>query len=284
METIVQIFINALSMGLTYVLMALGLTLIFSIMGIVNFAHGEIYMIGAFAAFVFTVELGINYFLSLFLTVLTVSVIGIIIERGLFRKFRGAELNGLVLAVALSILLQNLALIIFGGEDRSFSSPLQGSSLTIWSSAVSVERLVAMGVSMISLVCLYLFINRTKTGQAMRAMAQDSEAAALQGININYISAVSFGTGCALAALAGGLLAPIYFVSPFIGGMPVLKAFIVVVLGGLGSIPGALAGGLILGCIDSIAAYYLGTIGDLFGFVLLMLFIIFKPTGLFGYE
>jgi branched-chain amino acid transport system permease protein len=284
MGTIAQLLTNSLSLGLTYVLMALGVTMIFSIMGIVNFAHGEIYMVGAFAIFILCAQFHINFYFALLTSVLIVALFGLILEKFVFRKFRNQHLNGLVLAIGISLLLQNLALLLFGGDDRSFPSPFRGEMLRFLGASLSVEKLVAMSVSIISLGIIYILIKHTSTGQAMRATAQDEEAAALQGININFICAMAFSTGCALAGLAGALLAPIYFVSPYIGGMPLLKAFVVVVLGGLGSISGALIGGLILGFIDSICQYYLGSLGDIAGFLILILFIYFKPTGILGYE
>jgi len=284
MEIFIQLCINGVTLGLSYVLIALGLTIIFSIMGIVNFAHGEIYMLGAFAIFVSVTQLGVNFFLGLIIAVAAVGFFGIIVERILFRKFRGQELNGLVLSLALSILLQNLALVIWGGEDRSFPSPFSGQSLDIFSASLSVDRVFTVAVGILALIFIYFFINRTKTGQAMQAVAQDLEAAALQGIDINRIGSATFFIGCALAGLAGALLAPIYFVSPYIGLLPVLKAFVVIVLGGLGSIAGAFVGGMLLGGIDSLCLYFLGTLGDMAGFVILILVIIFKPAGLLGHE
>jgi branched-chain amino acid transport system permease protein len=284
MEIVLQLFINGLNLGLTYVLVALGLTIIFSIMGIVNFAHGEIYMLGAFAIFIFVTSLHANFFFSLLITILTIGAIGLAIEKFFFRRFHGQHLNGLVLSLGLSILIQNIALLIWGGDDRSFASPFRGENFNLFGAFISVERVVSMGISVLILILVYFFINRTKTGQAMQAVAQDAEAAALQGIKINYISAVSFSTGCALAGLAGALLAPVFYVSPYVGTMPVLKAFIITVLGGLGSISGALVGGILLGFIDSTCWFFLGTMGDMVGFIILILVIILKPTGLLGYE
>jgi branched-chain amino acid transport system permease protein len=284
MELVSQLSINGLTLGLSYVLMALGLTIIFSIMGIVNFAHGEFYMLGAFAIFVTVTTLYGNFFLGLLCAIVALGVIGILAERIVFRKFSGQHLNGLVASLGLSILLQNAALLIWGGDDQAVASPFRGKIVEIWGIITSVERLMVAGASIIALLLVYYFITYTKLGQAMRAMSQDKEAAALQGIPINRISSMSFALGCILAGMAGALLAPIYYVSPFIGAGPVLKAFVVIVLGGLGSIFGAVVGGLILGMIDSVSVYFWGTLGDLVGFVILISFIMFRPTGLFGNE
>jgi len=284
MELVSQLSINGLTLGLSYVLMALGLTIIFSIMGIVNFAHGEFYMLGAFAIFVTVTTLHVNFFLGILCAIVALGVIGILTERIVFRKFNGQHLNGLVASLGLSILIQNAALLIWGGDDQAVASPFRGKIVEIWGIIASVERLMVAGVSIIALLLVYYFITYTKLGQAMRAMSQDKEAAALQGIPINRISSMSFALGCILAGLAGALLAPIYYVSPFIGVGPVLKAFVVIVLGGLGSIFGAVVGGLILGMIDSVSVYFWGTLGDLVGFVILISFIMFRPKGLFGNE
>jgi len=284
MEVLVQLLMNSLNLGLSYVLMALGLTTIFSIMGIVNFAHGEIYMLGAFAAYVAAAQLKIGFPFDLFIAVLATGGLGFVIERFLFRRFRGEQLKGLVLSLGLSILIQNMAYVIWGGDDRSFAAPFRGISFDLLGSSIPMERMVMMGVSVSMLLLMYYFVVHTKTGQAMQAVAQDADAAALQGININRISMISFGVGCALAGLAGALMGPIFYISPFIGGLPVIKAFVVIVLGGLGSIFGALVGGLLLGAIDSISLYFLGTMGNMAGFVVLILIILFRPKGLFGYE
>lgn len=241
-------------------------------------------MLGAFVLYAAITVLHLNFFLGLLAVVIVVGILGIVLERFMFRRFSGQHLNGLVLSLGLSILLQNIALIIWGGEALSVSSPFRGHQFFLFGVPVSVERMFVTGVSIIILFLVYFFITRTKQGHAMQAMSQDVEAAALQGISIKHIGSLSFTLGCVLAGVAGALLAPIFYVSPFIGGMPVFKAFVVIVLGGLGSVFGAFVGGILLGVIDSVSLYYLGTMGDMAGFLILILFILFKPTGLFGYE
>lgn len=284
MELISQLTLNGLTLGLTYVLMALGLTIIFSIMGIVNFAHGEFYMLGAFVVYIIVSVLHLNILLGILAAMITVGILGAFFERVVFRKFSGQHLNGLVISLGVSILLTSIALLIWGGDDRAVASPLRGQTVELLGIITSVERLAVMVICFVTLAVVFYFVMYTKTGQAMRAMAQDKEAAALQGIPTNRIGSLSFSLGCALAGLAGALLAPIFYVSPYIGGMPVFKAFVVIVLGGLGSIIGAFVGGLLLGVIDSVSLYLFGTIGDIAGFIILILLIIFKPRGLFGHE
>jgi branched-chain amino acid transport system permease protein len=279
-----QTCINGLILGSLYLLVALGLTLIFSIMGIINFAHGEIFMLGGFATFFLREYYAVNFFLSLALSMGILAAFGILIERMIFRPLRGEALNLLVISLGLSIVLQNLALIFWGPEEQSYLIGFQGV-IKIFGMVFSKERLVAFTISALLVVGLYLFIGRTKTGKALQAVAQDSEAAALQGISINQINALTFGIGCALAAAAGSTMGPIFLVSPFMGMMPVVKAFIIIMLGGLGSVIGAVAGGLILGIAESFGATYLGaTFQNMVGFILLMSLLIFKPLGLFGYH
>jgi len=279
-----QTCINGFILGSLYLLVALGLTLIFSIMGVINFAHGEIFMLGGFATFFLREYYGVNFFFSLALAMGILAAFGVLIERMIFRPLRGEALNLLVISLGLSIVLQNLALIFWGPEEQSYLMGFQGV-VHVFGMVLSKERLVSFAISAVLVVALYLFIGRTKTGKALQAVAQDSEAAALQGININQINALTFGIGCALAAAAGSTMGPIFLVSPFMGMMPVVKAFIIIMLGGLGSVVGAVAGGLILGIAESFGATYLGaTFQNMIGFILLMSLLIFKPLGLFGYH
>jgi branched-chain amino acid transport system permease protein len=279
-----QTCINGLILGSLYLLVALGLTLIFSIMGIINFAHGEFFMLGGFATFFLREYYGVNFFFSLLISMVIVAAFGVLIERMIFRPLRAEPLNLLVISLGLSIVLQNLALIFWGPEEQSYLIGFQGV-INVFGMVFSKERLVAFTISAILVAGLYLFIGRTKTGKALQAVAQDFEAAALQGININQINALTFGIGCALAAAAGSAMGPIFLVSPFMGMMPVVKAFIIIMLGGLGSVIGAVAGALILGIAESFGATYLGaTFQNMVGFIILMSLLIFKPLGLFGYH
>jgi branched-chain amino acid transport system permease protein len=213
-----------------------------------------------------------------------IAALGILVERIIFRPLRGETLNLLVISLGLAIVLQNLALISWGPEDRSIPIDFQGV-IRILGMMFSNERFVAFLISVSLVTLLYLFIGRTKAGKALQAVAQDSEAAALQGININRMNALAFGVGCALASAAGSAMGPVFLVSPFMGIMPVMKAFIVVMLGGLGSVIGSVVGGLILGIAESFGATYLGsTFQNMVGFIILMLILIIRPLGLFGYR
>ncbi len=276
--------INGLMLGSIYVLVALGLTLIFSIMGIINFAHGELFMLGGFLTYFLGEYYGVNFFLSLLISMIVVGSFGILIERIIFRPLKDEHLSLLVISLGLAIVLQNMALILWGPEDRSIPIDFQGV-VGILGMKFSNERLVAFIISVVLVIALYLFIGKTKAGKALQALAQEAEAAALQGININKMYALAFGIGCALASAAGSAMGPVFLVSPFMGIMPAMKAFIVIMLGGLGSVAGSVAGGLILGVAESFGATYLGTtFQNMIGFIILMLILIIKPLGLFGYN
>ena len=284
MEQLFQPLINGLMAGFIYVLVALGLTLVFSIMGIINFAHGEIYMLGAFVTYILTVSYRVNFFLSMVIAMGVMILLGLLIERIIFRPLRGHQLNILVISLGLAILLQNLALIAWGPDDVSIPSPYP-EAIEVLGINLSMERLAAVVIAAILITGLHLFLQFSRSGRAMRAVSQDPEAASLQGVPIERIESLSFGLGCALAAAAGGLIGPIFVISPFIGTVPVMKAFVVIILGGLGSIPGAVLGGIILGVTESFSATFVGAIfQDMIGFFIILLVLILKPSGLLGYE
>jgi branched-chain amino acid transport system permease protein len=279
---LLQTLINGLSSASLYILMAIGLTYVFSIMRIINFAHGEILMLGGYATFLFVGLWGLNYYLSLILSLVAVGLLGVLFERFLFRPRRGEDLNLLVLSLGLGITLQGLALIVFTPEDRGIEHVLPGV-LMFHGLYISNMRLLSFVIAAVFIAGSQLFLKRTKAGISLEGVSQDLEAASLQGINVNRYISLSFGVGCSLAAVAGSLLAPIFTVSPFMGHGPVVKAFIIIMLGGLGSMMGAMLGGLILGIVESFGATYMGaTIQEISGFLLLLLVLIVKPTGIFG--
>jgi len=282
MQFIIQGGVNALSLGISYSLVALGLTLIIAIMRIVNFGHGQLYMLGAFGLFVFFRIVHLDFFLSLALSIVLVAFLGIILERMLFRRLRGNELGCMLLSLGLALILESAALVIFGEDDKGLGAPFSGS-VDVGGVFLGKDRIVAIAVSLAAIICLFLFLHRTRTGRAIRAFAQDNDAAILQGINIERLSWIGFAIGSGLAALAGGLLAPIYWVNPFIGGDAMISAVVVMVIGGLGSIPGTLVGGLLLGAIDSFGSQFLpGTWAQAISYSLVVLVLMIRPRGLMG--
>jgi branched-chain amino acid transport system permease protein len=277
-----QIVLNGLTTGLVYVLMALGFTLIFGIMRVVNFAHGELYMIGAFALTVLSGNLHWPYLPAILCSVLLVGLLGAVLERVLFSRVIGNEFNCMILALAVSICLQSLALIIFGPDEVGAPRPVTGV-VHLGPAVIPADRLFVGAAAIVLLVAFYLFLNKTRLGLMMRAVAQDPEMAALHGVRPNLIHTAAFAVGSLLAGAAGALMAPIYTVAPYMGELPMMKAFIVVVLGGLGSLPGAVVGGLMLGIVESAFATMLGsTAAALVAFAVVVVTIAVRPEGLMG--
>jgi branched-chain amino acid transport system permease protein len=282
-ELLIQSTVVGLSVGSIYILMALGLTLMFGMMHIINFAHGAVYMLGAFVIYYVFSQWGAPYFLAFLLAMLLLGLFGFVVERCIYRTVRGGIEPTLVALLALTTFLQAAGYPVFGPLDKHVPTVFKGL-YTILGVSISAERLVIIPIAGILVLGLYLFINQTRMGAAMRAIEQDKEAAALQGVNVHAVNALAFGVGFALAAASGALMAPIFKLDPMMGEQPLLKAFIIIILGGLGSIPGAILGGLILGFVDSIIATWLGLEpAFLLSFVFIILILLFKPNGLFGY-
>lgn len=282
--TLAQSILNGLVSGGIYILVALGLTLVLSIMGIVQLAHGEVYMLGAYGVYYLCAGAGLNFFLALLISALLVGGLGIVLERFFFRPFRGQLDRALIVAIGLILLLQNAVMVTAGGSPRAFASPFPGV-LSILGVTLSWERLVVVLVGLGLVSALFLLIQRTKVGQAMVAISQDRDAAALQGINIDRISSIAMFLGCALAAVAGALVGAMFSVTPLMGGFALMKGIAVIILGGLGSIPGAVVGGLILGLIDGIVPPLLTThMAGLIGFGFIILVLLFRPQGILGHE
>ncbi len=280
---LVQSAVIGLSIGSTYILMALGLTLMFGMMHIINFAHGAIYMLGAFVIYYVFFQWGAPYFAAFLVAMLLLGAVGYLVERCIYRPVKGGIEPTLVALLALTTLLQAAGYPIFGTLDKHVPPVFQGTR-NILGVMISVERLMIVPIAGALVVGLYLFINRTTLGAAMRAIEQDREAAALQGVNVHAVNGLAFAIGFALAAAAGALMAPIFKLDPMMGEDPLLKAFIIIILGGLGSIPGAILGGLILGLIDSVVATALGAEpAFLLSFVFIILLLLFRPSGLFGH-
>lgn len=279
-----QVILNGVTLGTNYVLMALGFTMIFGVLRIVNFAHGEFYMLGAFFVLTAIVKLQLSYFLSVVIAVISVGLLGIFTEEVIFRRFRDKELEGMIVALGLSILIQNLGLVTWGPYDLSIP-PVFTGVLKIGSMFYPVERLMVVLLSFLLMAGFYLFIKRTKLGLAIQAIAQDTEIARVQGMRINRLYPLAFAIGTGLAAAAGAVIGPLFQLNPWMGIMPQVKAFIVVILGGIGSIPGAFLGGFILGVAESfVSTYATKAIADMLGFIIVICILLFRPSGLFGHS
>ncbi len=281
---LLQSVLNGLVIGTIYMLMAVGFTLVFGILRVVNFAHGEFYMIGGFA-FAFTWgQWNLPYPLALVLSVAAVGLLGIIVERGIFRRFRGQELNSMIAALGLAIIIQNAALLAFGPSPLAMADPVSGV-VTIGPLIFPASRLFVLAAALIIFGAFWALMTRTKLGRAMRALAQDPEIALIQGIRVDRITPIAFALGIGLAGIAGCLMAPLFSISPFVGLTPMLKAFVVVILGGLGSVAGAAVAGILLGIIESVTGTFFGAaLADILQLALVILILLVRPWGLLGHK
>lgn len=279
--------INGISLGSVYAIIALGYTMVYGIAKMLNFAHGDVIMVGSFVVFTVVSTWGGSPAVGILAAIAVCTVLGVTIERVAYRPLRGASpLAVLITAIGVSYLLQNLALLIFGSNARQFTSvvtvpalKLAGGKLSI--SGVTIVTIISCIVIMIALTT---FVHKTKIGQAMLAVAEDRGAATLMGINVNGTIAVTFAVGSALAAVAGVLLCSAYpSLTPFTGSMPGIKAFVAAVFGGIGSIPGAMIGGILLGVIENLAKAYISSqLADAIVFAVLIIVLLVKPTGILG--
>jgi branched-chain amino acid transport system permease protein len=277
-----QFFFNGLLIGASYALIAVGLTMIFGIMGIANFAHGQFYMLGGCIAFFLTSKLKLPYIAELPIAVFCVVLFGALLERLIFQRLRDRSATSSVLAtVGLAILLENGALVVWGPQPQPIPSGFSLMPVQLGPIFTTQARLFALVVTVGALAALHLFLNRSRFGTAMHAVCQQPEAAALVGISVDRVHTITFGLGAGLAALGGALLGAIFFVYPTMGGTATLKAFIVVILGGLGSIGGSVVGGLILGLSESLGTLVFSAYKDAVGFVLVILILLYRPDGLF---
>lgn len=285
-----QLVLNALMLGVIYSLIALGFTLIFGIARVVNFAHGEIFMMSSFVMYYLMTALGLPGMLAIIACALIMAGVGLVLERGLFRRLRpqevgtAAEFPSVIITLALILIIPASVVAICGTKEKAIPSLISGV-IMLGPIPLSAERLLIVIVGLALFVSLLFFIWRHKEGRALSAAAQDSEAALLQGVNLNRAASVSFSIGFGLAAVAGSLLAPIYYVEPTMGPSALLKTCIVVILGGIGSIPGTLLGGLIFGFIESFGRAFLsGSFPMLIAFGIVMLVLIIRPRGLLGHD
>ena len=281
-------FINGISLGSIYALIALGYTMVYGIAKMLNFAHGDVIMVGAFVVYTLCSTLGLPPVVGVLVAVVFCTVLGITIERIAYKPLRKAAspLAVLITAIGVSYLLQNSALLIFGANTKSFTSviPIEAVKLANGQLSISGETIVTIIASIIIMIILMLFINKTKLGQAMLAVSEDKGAAQLMGINVNGTIALTFAIGSALAAIAGVLLCSAYpSLTPYTGSMPGIKAFVAAVFGGIGSIPGAFIGGILLGIIEIFGKAYISSqLADAIVFAVLIMVLLVKPTGLIG--
>ena len=262
----------------------MGLSLIFGIMGILQLAHGEVYMLGAYAIFFFSVTHGLSFFVAILISMVVGLVLGLILERFFFRPLGGELLTTIMVALGLMIVLQASVTVGFGVTPKSIPS-FAPRPTEIVGVMLGSDRLIAVGVSIAMILLLYLFLKRSKYGQALTAAAQHREASLLMGINPTQMSVIAMAIGSALAAIAGGLMGAIFPINPFMGGTALIKGLIIIILGGLGSLLGVVVGGLILGLIDGIAPVIAGpAVAAIAPLFIVTIILVLRPQGLFGHE
>jgi branched-chain amino acid transport system permease protein len=286
----VQVVLNALLLSSVYVLAASGLTLLFGIMHLLNFAHGEVYMLGAFVTYyimdVFppTENPYVNYLLAMISAIVVCGFLGVLLEKVIFRPLRGRGTQLLIATLGLSLIMLNAGWAVFGTTDKSVSTTIFPGVLEVLGARLAYERVAVIILGVILVAGLYYIVHRTKVGRAMRAFEQDREAATLVGVNIDHVCSISFLIAFALAGLAGVLVAPLFVLNPAIGVAPLMAAFMIIILGGIGNVNGAVVGGIVVGLVESFGSFFFGpTIASGILFVLVILIIIYRPTGILGH-
>ena len=280
--------VSGLSLGSIYAIIALGYTMVYGIATMLNFAHGDFIMVGCYIIFTVASTWGSSPVLGVIAAIVLCTLLGVATERVAYRPLRHAAspLAVLITAIGVSYLLENLALLIFGADAKAFTSVIPWNGISLFGGQLHIQgvTIVTIAVSIVVLVALQLFIHKTRSGQAMLAASQDQGAATLMGIDVNRTISLTFAIGSGLAAVAGALLCSAYpSLSPYTGAMPGIKAFVAAVLGGIGSIPGAMIGGLVLGIIEILAKTYISSqLSDAIVFGILIVVLLFKPTGLLG--
>lgn len=284
----ISYLINGISLGSVYALIALGYTMVYGIAKMLNFAHGDVIMIGCYIVFTIVSTLSLPTWLGIILSIVFCTLLGIVIEKVAYKPLRSASssLAVLITAIGVSYLLQNVALLIFGANTKAFTSIVKMDPIKLAGGALSItgETIITIACCIIIMIALTLFVNKTKAGQAMLAVSEDKGAAQLMGINVNGTISLTFAIGSGLAAVAGMLLCSSYpALTPYTGSMPGIKAFVAAVFGGIGSIPGAFIGGIILGIIEILSKAYISSqLSDAIVFLVLVIVLLVKPTGILG--
>ena len=282
--TIILTLIWGVAIGCVYILLATGLNIIFGVMKLVNFAHGQLLMVGAYLTWTITYSAGLNAYAAILISILVVALIGVAVERLTFRRVLGGDkLNEIFVSLGLIYIFENAAMLIWGANSKQIVSPLGGMSLALPSISITYDRIVAVFVVVATLIAFGLLIQKTKLGLAMRATSQRNSTAMLMGINVETIYMLTFAIGAALAAVAGGLYGIIFSFDYQVGALPTIIAFAIIILGGLGSIKGAIIGGLLYGIVEQLATLFLGGVwGSAVAFAMLIVVLIIRPNGIFG--
>ncbi|MDQ0273050.1 branched-chain amino acid ABC transporter permease [Cytobacillus purgationiresistens] len=281
----VQQLVNGISLGSIYALIALGYTMVYGIIKLINFAHGEIFMIGAFVGFYAISGWGLGFFPALLLAMTVCALFGVIIERVAYRRLRNAtRIAALITAIGISLLIQYVVIYFRGAQPEAYPNVLSNRSFDFFGAQISSQSLMILCTSIALMILLQFIVHKTKIGKAMRAVSHDMDAARLMGINVNTTISATFAIGSALAGAAGVFFGVYYTkIEPLMGVIPGLKAFVAAVLGGIGIIPGAMVGGLLLGVVETVvSALGYSLWRDAAAFIILILILLFKPSGIFG--
>lgn len=283
----ISYLITGISLGSVYAIIALGYTMVYGIAKMLNFAHGDVIMIGGYVVFVAVSNMGVNPYVAIVISMMVCTILGITIERVAYKPLRGTSpLAVLITAIGVSYLLQNVALLIFGADTKAFTSVVTTQNLVLFDGKLTISgvTLVTVIACVVIMAGLTLFVKKTKAGRAMVAVSEDRGAAQLMGINVNGTIALTFAIGSALAAIAGVLLCSAYpSLTPYTGSMPGIKAFVAAVFGGIGSIPGAMIGGILLGIIENLSKAYISSqLSDAIVFGVLIIVLLVRPTGILG--
>ncbi len=286
MDLLIQTVVNGLIQSGFYALAAIGLVLVFGVMRVVNFAHGELVMIGAYTIWFVHAQLNAPYLMTVVLAIVLVTGIGLLMERYLFRPMTGDPLGGLICSIGVLFILQVVATYVGGeGPSKQVPPPFEGTLVLLDTIRIPYQRLFSLTVAASALGVLWYFLTRTKLGWALRAVSMDREAAALQGISTVRISMVAIGVGAAMAGLAGALMAPLTNINPHMGHNVIIAAFIVTIVGGIGSLPGAVVASLLYALFHTfVTTYFSGTVATISGLLIMVLVLIVRPTGIMGHR
>ncbi|WP_136661057.1 branched-chain amino acid ABC transporter permease [Nitratireductor sp. XY-223] len=281
-EIILQTTLNAVYAASYMSLIAVGLVLIFGVMGVINFAHGELYMAGAYTVVALYSHLNFPFLIAVAAGLAFVGLLGILMEYSLFRPLRDNPLGGLIASIGFLLMLQTAAVLGFGVRMAHIKPPIQGK-IELLGAVLTYQRFLVIAAAILLLTGLYLFLRKTKIGWAMRACAQDREAAALQGISLNQITRIAMFIGASLAGVAGALTAPLVSPTPYMGHSVIVTAFIIIIVGGIGHLEGAVVAAVLYAFVHTfVTTFYDGVVADIVGLVLMLLVLVIKPTGLFG--
>ena len=281
----ISYLVTGISLGSVYAIIALGYTMVYGIAKMLNFAHGDVIMIGGYVVFVSVSNLGINPYVAILISMAVCTVLGVVVEKVAYKPLRNASpLAVLITAIGVSYLLQNVALLIFGSDTKAFTSVVTMKNITLFDGQLIIPGVVTVLACIVIMIGLSLFIKKTKAGRAMVAVSEDKGAAQLMGINVNGTISLTFAIGSGLAAIAGVLLCSAYpSLTPYTGAMPGIKAFVAAVFGGIGSIPGAMIGGILLGIIENLSKAYISSqMADAIVFAVLIIVLLVRPTGILG--